>query len=124
MKKYITLCISFFAVFLLSGCTPQTQLPENPKEINPIYTPTKYTGMLKQGSDIDREFCSEGYYLVTEDNTYLLRNNVEHFEMYSDPSNLNQEVTLALEIPNEDIMYCAALLCECEQWATVVTGVN
>jgi hypothetical protein len=105
----------------LAGCN---LVDKKPADSDLSFTPTLFEGMLALGSQINKEYCADGVYFSTGEETYLLRTNTENFELYRPEVLPTGYISLPLELPADDVMYCEALTCECEKYATVLSGVE
>lgn len=88
------------------------------------FMPIFYEGSLAFGSQINREYCVDGVYFSMGEDTYLLRTDTEDFELYKSDVLPTGYISLPLEFPPKDTMYCEALTCECEKYAIVLSGVK
>lgn len=90
------------------------------------------SGIVKTGAEIgsEKDYCSEGYYLVAEEGEFLFKNiamlqlrtstGLENDapELYNDEIMLGRTVDVIGKYPAQEA-FCEALLCECEDYILI-----
>lgn len=94
-----------------------------------------FTGTVKKGSQLNRNYCPNALYLVAEEGAYLanqttqLQLRVSSQQMLTDESYLNKKVNVQGVYPDPKQVFCEALTCNCEdyilmQGIEVIAGVK
>lgn len=83
-----------------------------------------YQGTVFTGNDIGKDYCSEGVYFTTQGKTYLLRKNTPDKELIEVTDIDINTTSLELAFPPTDTAYCEALMCDCEEYAVVLSELS
>ncbi len=83
-----------------------------------------YQGTVSTGNEIDRDYCSEGVYFTTQGKAYLLRKNTPDKELIKVTDIDVNTTSLELKFPPKDTNYCEALMCDCEEYAVVLSELS
>jgi hypothetical protein len=133
MNKNILFIGFFMCIISISGCIQQIEPVDKFTDFIPVNKISdlnsgdrtlgqtiKIQGIIKTGSQINRDYCSKGFYLTDNTGVMQLVTKIsnEKRTIFSDRKYLGKNVEVMGKYPVQE-SFCEALLCECEDFILV-----
>ena len=126
MNQNIFLIGTIVSIILISGCIQKTPNIQSFDNIFDLLNEERklgtiaVQGIVKTGSQINMDHCSEGFYLIDDTGLIQLRikNEKGETKMLSDQKFLEKKVEIVGKFDTDQV-FCEALICQCDYYILV-----